>query len=333
MIAFTAHGLIAAAIWLVATGFMGGLFIVPLNAILQHRPAADEKGRTLATANFVNTVGIMFASAVVWLLHDIAHLSAAQVVGISAALTFAAAVWVLQIVPNFTTRFVIWFLTRTVYRICLLGAESVPRRGAALIVANHVTYVDGFLLSACVQRFVRFMVYQVWFDRFAIFFRNIHAIRVPDGTRRAIVQSIAAAREELKNGHVVCIFAEGSLTKTGNLAEFHRGLGKIVEGLDVPVIPAYLDGVWGSIFSLDRSASWARSIKKLPYPVSIAFGKPMFAPTAQEVRQAVLELAADAGAVECGRKRFAGKTICPVGAEALGVTSVNRFYRTKIDVR
>ncbi len=288
------HTLPAAAFWLIVIGGMGGLFIVPLNAILQHRPKPDEKGRVIATANIVNTIGMMCSAAVANICQHFFNMTAAQIIALAGVLTLLAAVASFQIVPDFTTRFVVWLLTHTVYRIRVLGSENIPQRGAALLVANHVTFVDGFLISACVHRFTRFMVYQDWYDRFPAIFKWIHAIRVPDGTRRAIVYSIAAAREQLQQGHVVCIFAEGSLTRTGNLAEFHRGLEKIVAGIDVPVIPIHLGGVWGSIFSLDRRASLWRSLRKLPYPVTVAFGSPMHAPKASEVRQAVSELAADA---------------------------------------
>jgi len=302
VLAFFVHSLALAAVMLIVIGGMGGLFIVPLNAILQHRPKANEKGRVIATANVVNTVGMMCSSGVAWVCQSYFHMTAAHIIALAGVMTLGAAVASFQIVPNFTTRFVIWLLTHTIYKIRVLGSENIPRRGAALIVANHVTFVDGFLISACVHRFVRFMVYQAWYDRFPLLFRWIHAIRVPDGTRRAVVQTIAAAREELKQGHVVCIFAEGSLTRTGNLAEFHRGLEKIVDGLDVPVIPVHLGGVWGSIFSLDRRAKWSRSLRRLPSPISVSFGKPMSAPKAPEVRQAVSELAAEAGPSDIGPK-------------------------------
>jgi acyl-[acyl-carrier-protein]-phospholipid O-acyltransferase/long-chain-fatty-acid--[acyl-carrier-protein] ligase len=271
---------------------MGGLYIVPLNAMLQHRPHHDEKGRVLATANFVNTIGIMFASAVVWLLHEVLHFSAAQVIGITAASTLIVAFVALQLVPHFTARFLLWVLTHIIYKIRLSGKENVPQRGAALLVANHVSYVDGFLVGCSIQRFVRFMVNETWYNRFSHVFSLFHAISVPAGTRRGVIIAIEKAREELKKGHVVCIFAEGALTQTGNIAEFHRGLERIVEGLDVPVIPVHIGGIWGSIFSLDRRASLWRSLRKLPFPISVSFGKPQFDTTAQQVRQAVSELSA-----------------------------------------
>ncbi len=293
-LAFAVHSLVPALVALAALGFMGGLFIVPLNAILQHRPTHDEKGRLLATANFVNTLGIMLASGVVWLLHEALHFSAAAVIAVSAILTIIASLYALQLVPNFTVRFLLYFLTHAIYRIRMYGKENVPRRGPALLVANHVSYVDGFLIGACIQRFVRFMVAEEYYDRFARAFSLFHAIRVPSGGRRTILRAIELAREELKGGHVVCIFAEGALTLNGNIGEFHRGLERIVQSLDVPVIPVHLGGVWGSIFSRDRRASLWRSIRKLPFPISVSFGRPMMQPTAFEVRQAVAELGSDA---------------------------------------
>jgi acyl-[acyl-carrier-protein]-phospholipid O-acyltransferase/long-chain-fatty-acid--[acyl-carrier-protein] ligase len=293
-LAFASHSLVPSLIALIVLGFMGGLFIVPLNAILQHRPAHDEKGRVIATANFVNTAGVMLASGVVWLLHELLHVSAANMVGIAAALTLAAAVCALQLVPNFTVRFLLYLLTHAIYRIRIYGKENVPQRGPALLVANHVSYVDGFLIGACIHRFVRFMVTEEWYDRFARLFSLFHAIRVPAGNRRAIIRAIELAREELKSGHVVCIFAEGALTLNGNIGEFHRGLEKIVEGLDVPVLPVHIGGAWGSIFSLDRRASIWRSLQRLPFPITLSFGKPMSQPSAFDLRQAVSELGADA---------------------------------------
>jgi acyl-[acyl-carrier-protein]-phospholipid O-acyltransferase/long-chain-fatty-acid--[acyl-carrier-protein] ligase len=185
-------------------------------------------------------------------------------------------------------------------KIRLYGRDNIPERGAALLVSNHVSYVDGFLIGGCIQRFVRFMVTEEWYDKFARVFSLFHAIRVPSGNRRSVIKAIELAREELRNGHLVCVFAEGALTQSGNIGEFHHGLEKIVEGLDLPVIPVHLGGVWGSIFSLDRRASLWLSLRKLPFPISVSFGKPMLRPAASEVRQAVSELGAEGaqGAVD-----------------------------------
>jgi acyl-[acyl-carrier-protein]-phospholipid O-acyltransferase/long-chain-fatty-acid--[acyl-carrier-protein] ligase len=137
------------------------------------------------------------------------------------------------------------------------------------------------------------MVYETWYDKFSKPLSWIHAIRVPVGTRRSVLKTIELARQELQAGHVVCIFAEGSLTLSGNIAGFQRGMERIVDGLDVPIIPVALGGVWGSIFSQDKRASLWGSIKKLRFPIRVSFGEPMIEPTAFEVRQRVTELAAD----------------------------------------
>jgi acyl-[acyl-carrier-protein]-phospholipid O-acyltransferase/long-chain-fatty-acid--[acyl-carrier-protein] ligase len=308
VLALAVHTLVAATATLVALGFMGGLFVVPLNAILQHRPRHDERGRILATANFVNTIGIMLASGVIWLLHQAMHLSAARVIGVSAILTLAATLYVFRQVPDFTVRFLLYLLFHTVYKIRLHGKENVPEKGPALLVANHVTYVDGFFIGACIHRFVRFLVEDKWYDRFGSIFGMFHvAIRIPAGNRRSVLKAIELARQEVLQGHVVCIFAEGALTLSGNISEFHRGLERIVAGLDVPVIPVHLGGVWGSIFSLDPRASIWRSLRKLPFPVSVSFGQPMLQPSAFEVRQQVLELAADAAQDAVSRDDSLGK--------------------------
>src|SRR5438132_10336300 len=115
---------------------------------------------------------------------------------------------------------------------------------------------------------------------------------IPVGTsRRDIVTSLTTAREELGQGHVVCIFAEGSISRTGNLLPFKRGFEKIVEGLDVPIVPVYLDRVWGSIFSFKGGRFFWKRPLRIPYPVTVAFGQPMPSSTsAAEARLAVMEL-------------------------------------------
>jgi len=148
LLAFATSSLIPVLLALVALGFMGGLFVVPLNAIQQHLPAHDEKGRILATANFVNTIGIMLASGVVWLLHEALHFPAAHVIAAGAVLTVLVGAYCLQLTPNFTMRFVLFLLAHAIYRIGLYGRENIPQRGAALLVANHVSHVDGLLIGA-----------------------------------------------------------------------------------------------------------------------------------------------------------------------------------------
>ena len=285
------------AVALVLLGFAGGCFAVPLNALLQQRPPADEKGRVLATNNVANTIGILLASVVLYVLGERLQLAAATNVAIAGVFTLAATVYILAIVPDFFVRFVLWMLTHTVYRIRIVGRPNIPTRGPALIIANHVSMIDGALVGACVQRFIRFLVYGPHFRKPAInwLMTRMHAIPVTGGNKREVIEALARARAELEAGHVVCIFVEGAVSRTGNLLPFKRGFERIVEGLDVPIIPVYLDQVWGSIFSFKRGKFFWKLPERLPYPVTVAFGAPLpSSTTALEARQALLELGAHA---------------------------------------
>jgi acyl-[acyl-carrier-protein]-phospholipid O-acyltransferase / long-chain-fatty-acid--[acyl-carrier-protein] ligase len=278
-------------------GLAAGLFIVPLNAFLQQRAGDREKGRLIATNNFYNTLGLLLAAALLWGLHDRLHIGPDRIMLIFGFVTLAVTVYIATAVDDFLVRFVLWVLTHTLFRIRIAGAENVPARGAALLVSNHVSYVDGFLIGACVQRFIRFMVLKSYYQMPALnpALRRMKAIPIDPGNRRGIVESIRAARTELAAGHVVCIFAEGALTVTGNMGPFKRGLEKIAAGVDVPVIPVHLDRVWGSIFSFERGKYFWKLPKRIPYPVTVSFGAPMPADTpAHAVRQAIQELSSQA---------------------------------------
>jgi acyl-[acyl-carrier-protein]-phospholipid O-acyltransferase/long-chain-fatty-acid--[acyl-carrier-protein] ligase len=278
-------------------GFASGLFIVPLNAFLQQRSGDDEKGRLIATNNFLNMVGILLSSAALWGLHDKLRVAPDKIVLYAGIFTLVATVYSVSVVPDFLVRFVLWLVTHTLFRIRIVGAGNVPFRGPALLVANHVSHIDGFLIGACVQRFIRFMVYRPYYEIPALhwFFRLTNSIPVGTGSRRDVVESIRSARRELEAGHVVCIFAEGSISRTGNMLPFKRGLEKIAEDLDVPVVPVHLDRLWGSIFSFERGRFFWKWPKRVPYPVTVSFGKPLSShASAQDVRLAIMELGSDA---------------------------------------
>jgi acyl-[acyl-carrier-protein]-phospholipid O-acyltransferase/long-chain-fatty-acid--[acyl-carrier-protein] ligase len=291
------HTYLGAAAALLVLGFFGGFFAVPLNALLQQRPADEEKGRVLATNNFFNTVGILLAAGVLWLLGDVWHLSIPAVIALMGALTLAGNIYVLALVPDFFVRFTLWCLTHTIYRIRIVGRPNIPSRGPALLIVNHVSMIDGALVGACLQRFVRFIVYGPYYRLPMIhaLMRRLHAIPITAGSRRSVAAAIEQAHAELAAGHVVCIFAEGAVSRTGNLLPFKRGFERMVDGLDVPVIPVYLDRVWGSIFSFKRGKFLWKPPERLPYPVTVAFGEPLRPRvTAAEAHLAIMELGAEA---------------------------------------
>lgn len=286
-----------AAIVLVALGFFGGLFAVPLNALLQHKPAEEERGRVMATNNVANTIGMLLSAALMWGLGAVAGVSLGGIIVLAGLFTLAGTVYVVLTLPDFFIRFSLWVLTHSLYRIRIVGRPNIPDRGPALLIANHVSFIDGALIGACIQRFVRFMVYSPVYRRRGLhwFLARMHAIPVSATSKREVVDAIARARAELLAGHVVCIFAEGAISRTGNLLPFRRGFERIVEGLDVPIVPIYLDRVWGSIFSFKKEKFFWKLPERLPYPVTITWGAAMpSSSSAAAVRQQIAELGAEA---------------------------------------
>ena len=196
--------------------------------------------------------------------------------------------------PHILVRFFLWLLTHTIYRVRIVGQQNVPLRGPALLVCNHLSHVDGALVGSCVQRLVRFLVYKPYYEHWALH-RLLKSMKaIPIGGGRDALAGLERARRELQSGHVVCIFAEGSISRTGNMLPFKRGFERIVDGLDVPIVPVYLDRVWGSIFSFKGGRFFWKWPVRVPYPVIVGFGRPLSSKTtAAEVRLALQTLGCD----------------------------------------
>jgi acyl-[acyl-carrier-protein]-phospholipid O-acyltransferase/long-chain-fatty-acid--[acyl-carrier-protein] ligase len=274
---FTSSSYAMSVVVLACLGIASGLFVVPLNAFLQQHSGAKEKGRILGVNNFYNTVGMLLASGTLWLFHDRLHIAPDKLILVFGLLTLVATAYIVKTIPEFFLRFLIWLLTHTLFRIRIVGRENIPQRGAALLIVNHVSFADGFVLSACVQRFIRFLLWRPYYEnpRFHWFFKMAHAVPMSDGGRRDTVLSLRLARKELEEGHVVCIFAEGAMSRTGNLLPFKRGFERIAKGLDVPVIPVHLDGLWGSTFSFFGGTFFRKKWHPLRYPLTVSFGAPL----------------------------------------------------------
>jgi acyl-[acyl-carrier-protein]-phospholipid O-acyltransferase/long-chain-fatty-acid--[acyl-carrier-protein] ligase len=279
---------------LAGLGFFSGFFIVPVMALIQHRPDENEKGGVIAAANLLSFVGIGLASGVFYLLTVTLHFPAAYIFFTSAAMTIAVTVYLLFLLPDALLRFLLWILTHTIYRIRIEGRQNIPSRGGALFVCNHLSLVDGLLLIASTERRVRFLVFKDIYDHPLIkpWAKILRCIPISSTLRpRDMIHSLRMATEAIQQGRVVCIFAEGQITRIGQLLPFRRGFERIMKGVDAPIIPVNLDGVWGSIFSYEKSRFVWKKPKSIPYPVTVSFGRPMPATsTAFEVRQAVQEL-------------------------------------------
>ena len=293
LVALSAPSYTRTAAALVGLGFSAGLFAVPLNAYLQQKAGREEKGQLIATNNFMNTIGILIAAAIHWLFKTPLQFTPETIILLTGLLTLGGTTAILYFLPDYFVRLILWLFTHTVYRIKIAGAENIPLQGPALLVSNHVSFVDAFMVGGAVPRLVRFMLHREYYDLKGLnwFFRLMHSIPVSATNRRDIVQSLKHARNELDKGHVVCIFAEGAISRTGRLLPFKRGFEKIVEGTNVPIIPVHLDQLWGSIFSFKDGRFFWKWPKQMFYPVTVSFGPPLPSnASVHEVRSAVAEL-------------------------------------------
>jgi acyl-[acyl-carrier-protein]-phospholipid O-acyltransferase/long-chain-fatty-acid--[acyl-carrier-protein] ligase len=291
-------GLVGSGVLLGLLGFWAGFYAVPVNALIQHRPAEKDKGGIIAAANLLSFVGIALSSGVYFVFTAYAHLNPRGVIVAASCITAAGTVYVLMLLPEWFGRLLLFFFTRTVYRVKVLGRSNFPDKTGALLVCNHMSFVDVALLIASTDRPIRFLMYQGIYDNKMIkpFAKMMKAIPISSEQRpRDMIRSLRTATEALRNDEIVCIFAEGQITRTGQLLPFRRGLERIMKGVEVPIIPVNLDGVWGSIFSFERGRFLWKVPRRIPYPVTVSFGAPM-PPTATAiaVRRAVQELQAEA---------------------------------------
>jgi acyl-[acyl-carrier-protein]-phospholipid O-acyltransferase/long-chain-fatty-acid--[acyl-carrier-protein] ligase len=199
--------------------------------------------------------------------------------------------------PFFFFRIFLWILTHTIYRVRVLGKLNVPKTGGALLVCNHVSYIDWLLLLAAQPRFIRFVVFAGWTKRWGLRHLLRWAGVIPidgSGGPRGIITSLRAASDAVARGELVCIFAEGRFTRNGFMLPFHRGFEQVLKHCKAPVIPIALDQVWGSIFSLSGGRALWKWPLEIPYHVNVTFGTALPHDTkAADVRQAIQKLSAD----------------------------------------
>jgi len=288
----------AVALNLALLGFFGGFFVVPVNALIQHRPDPDKKGGIIAAGNLLSFVGIFLASGLYYLLASPLQLSPPAIFLFGSIMTLAATVYVLVILPDSFVRLLLWLLTHSLYRIRVEGRENLPTKGGALLVCNHLSFIDAVLLMASTDRHIRFIILKEIYEHPLVypFARIVQAIPISAKLHpRDLIRSLRTATTSIQTGNVVCIFAEGQITRIGQLLPFRRGLEKIMKGVDAPIIPVNLDGVWGSIFSFDRGRFLWKRPKRSLVPVTVSYGRPLPPTTpAFEVRQAVQVLHSEA---------------------------------------
>lgn len=275
-------------------GVSAGLFIVPLQAFIQLRAPAEHRGSILAASSFLSWVGALLASALLWLLSGPMGVSPGGAFTVLGVTTLILSLITLFVLPDFLLRFLALAAMRFFYRLEIFGDEQVPSDGPALLVANHVSWLDSLLLIATQQRRIRFVmereIYNTPLLKQLCKLMQVIPVSTKDG-KKGLLEFMSAARQALDDGYLVCIFAEGEITRNGMLNRFKGGFERIVRGSTTPIIPVYIGGAWGSILSYAHGKLLSRFPSLLPYRVTILFGEPLPASsTAFEVRRTVMEL-------------------------------------------
>ncbi|WNO62189.1 MFS transporter [Rheinheimera sp. MMS21-TC3] len=234
-------------------GVFGGLFIVPLYALLQQRAQSHQRARVIAANNIFNAL-FMVASALAGILFlSVLGLSISQYFLVLALMNIAVALYVYSQMPEFVLRFVIYLLSHTMYRVQKKGLEHIPEQGAAVLVANHISYVDALVIAGAVRRPIRFVMEKAIYDLPLVnkLFKAAKTIPICSKQKNEQVHEAAFAKikQALADGHLVCIFPEGRLTKDGTIDSFRPGIERILTESPVPVVPMALKGLWGSFFS------------------------------------------------------------------------------------
>jgi 1-acyl-sn-glycerol-3-phosphate acyltransferase len=274
----------------------GGLYSVPLYALIQSRSQPSHRARIIAANNILNSL-FMIVSALMAIALTSAGVSIPGLFLVTALLNIVVATYIYSLVPEFLLRFIAWMLVHTFYRIRLVHAEHIPEEGAAVLVCNHVSYVDAIVIMAESPRPIRFVMdHHIFKSPFAGWvFRHAKAIPIAPSHENPemLTRAYETCARALAEGDLVCIFPEGKLTKTGDLNPFRHGVTEIIRRTPAPVVPMALRGLWGSVFSRAGETRWPRPVQKgVMSRLTLAVGEPLdpSQATPEGLQQIVTEL-------------------------------------------
>jgi acyl-[acyl-carrier-protein]-phospholipid O-acyltransferase / long-chain-fatty-acid--[acyl-carrier-protein] ligase len=308
------------------TAFSAAVFLAPLNAFFQDRCPAEHRGELLAAAYLQECVGAIIAALGLtaisylrplagnpwWLGVHFPLIPAAIICG-------AVTVYSVRLVPAELVRVTGLTLLRLIYRIRSTGTAHFPQKGGVLLLPNHITWADAFFLTAACPRPVRFVMEAGFTGNTAVrvFSQLFDTVPITSSKPR---EALRASAEALKEGHVVCIFPEGQLTRTGTLQELKRGFEIIARQAGCPLVPTWIDGAWGSIFSFEGNRFFTKFPQRLRYGISVGFAPPMTPERAdvESIRRGMLEASAMA---------LAERASEPAQANALQLAHVNALQR------
>lgn len=259
----------------------GGLFVVPLQALIQQRSDDKIRAQIIAANNVLNALFMVASAALGILCLAVLEMSIGDYFLLLAVLNILVAGYVYTQVTEFALRFMVWILSHTIYRVRKRGLEHIPDSGPAVLVCNHVSYMDALLIAGACHRPVRFVMDKqiAGLPLIKYFFRLAKTIPIcpPRADRELFEQSFVRIKQELDAGEVVCIFPEGRLSKDGELATFKKGIERIIADSPVPVVPMALEGLWGSFFSHKDGRALSKWPKRFRSKITLQVGEPVAA--------------------------------------------------------
>lgn len=268
-------------------GLMGGLYSVPLYAMMQQRSEARQRSRIIAANNVMNSLFMCCAALFATLFAQLGS-TIPQMFLILGLMNIAVAVYIFALLPEFLMRFLTWILIHTLYRVRTSGLENVPDDGPALLVCNHVSFVDALLIGGSIRRPVRFVMYYKIFSIPILSFMFRTAKAIPIAGHREDPQLLERAYdridEELGAGNIVCIFPEGAITQDGEIAAFRGGVENILARRPVPVVPLALRGLWGSWFSRKGGGAIVKMPRRIRARIELIAGRKIGAEQASASR-------------------------------------------------
>ncbi|KAF7599935.1 MAG: glycerol acyltransferase [Candidatus Dactylopiibacterium carminicum] len=273
---------------LILIGASGGLFTVPLYAMVQQRSAEAERSRVIAANNILNAA-FMVASALFGMVVLAAGVSISGLFLATALINCAVVVYICRLMPEAFVRFTVWLLLHFVYRIRVVGRENLPEEGAALLVCNHVSFMDAPIITTRSRRPVRFVIDHLIY-RTPLFYRVFRAMgSIPVADPRINLDATREAYDEVSRalaaGTLVAIFPEGFITEDGEIGPFKSGVARILRRTPVPVVPMALRGLWGSFFSRKDGPAMRKPFRRGFWNrVELVIGKPIPADEATPAR-------------------------------------------------
>lgn len=253
----------------------GGLFIIPLLTLIQERSPKESLSRVIAGLNILNALGMVLSSMFLLFLHSL-ELAIPTIFLCYGVINLLVGIYIFLLIPEFTLRFCVWVLSKIIYKVTYKKKNRLPETGAAVLVCNHISYVDWLIIQSASRRPIRFVMHYRFLQIPMTGWLFSIAGVIPIASQKDNPEVLQAAMDEIEQvlarGELLCIFPEGTLTKDGEIGEFRRGIERIVEKSPAPVVPMALSGMWESLFARNPQSKRRRIRRRLRAAVELAFG-------------------------------------------------------------